>query len=84
VNWRAGTESGGLHVAADREQRVNELARGQSAARHSYVREAILEHLDDIEGLTLAVQQMNEIRAGQVKTISLKKGHEALWPGRLT
>ncbi|MFN7095316.1 MAG: TraY domain-containing protein [Burkholderiales bacterium] len=36
-----------------------------------YAREAILEHLDDLEDIYLSEKELNDIRAGRSKTIPL-------------
>ena len=36
-----------------------------------YAREAILEHIDDLEDVYLAEQRLIDIRAGRIKTIAL-------------
>jgi RHH-type transcriptional regulator, rel operon repressor / antitoxin RelB len=38
-----------------------------------YVREAILEHLDDLEDIYLAEKALEEIHSGRVKTIPLEE-----------
>ena len=55
------------------EARLTELARRTGRSKTFYVREAIQEHLDDLEDLYLAEQQMTEIRAGHLKTIPLEE-----------
>ena len=37
-----------------------------------YVKEAIIEHLDDIEDVYLAEKRLEDIRAGRTQTISLQ------------
>jgi RHH-type rel operon transcriptional repressor/antitoxin RelB len=54
------------------EQRLSALAQRTGRSKTFYAREAILEHLDDMEDLYLAEQQMTEIRAGRLKTIPLE------------
>jgi RHH-type rel operon transcriptional repressor/antitoxin RelB len=55
------------------EQRLSALAQRTGRSKTFYAREAILEHLDDMEDLYLAEQQMTEIRAGRLKTIPLEE-----------
>ncbi len=60
-----------IRLDSDIEKRLAELARKTGRSKTFYAREAILEHLDDMEDLYLAEQQMTEIRAGKLNTISL-------------
>jgi RHH-type rel operon transcriptional repressor/antitoxin RelB len=54
------------------------LARRTGRTKTFYVREAILEHLEDIEDLYLAEAALDRIRSGEEQTVPLKtamKGH---------
>ena len=62
-----------IRLSAEVEHRLAELARRTGRSKTFYAREAILEHLDDMEDLYLAEQQMTEIRAGQLKTLPLEE-----------
>lgn len=53
------------------EKRLNALARATGRTKTFYVREAILEHLEDLEDIFLAEKRLEDIRAGRVKTIPL-------------
>lgn len=53
------------------EKRLNALARTTGRTKSFYVREAILEHLEDLEDIFLAEKRLEDIRAGRVKTIPL-------------
>ncbi|MGH9600554.1 MAG: type II toxin-antitoxin system RelB family antitoxin [Terracidiphilus sp.] len=55
------------------EKRLDTLAKAIGRTKTFYVREAILEHLDDLEDLYLAEQRLVEISSGRVKTISLEE-----------
>ena len=55
-----------IRLPADVESRLDLLARKTGRSKSFYAREAILEHLDDMEDLYLAEQQMTDIRAGQL------------------
>jgi RHH-type transcriptional regulator, rel operon repressor / antitoxin RelB len=48
------------------------VARRTGRTKTYYVREAILEHLEDIEALYLAEGALERIRSGKEKTIPLK------------
>jgi RHH-type transcriptional regulator, rel operon repressor / antitoxin RelB len=62
-----------IRLPEDVEQRLDELARRTGRSKTFYARQAILEHLDDMEDLYLAEQQLTEIRAGRLKTIPLEE-----------
>jgi RHH-type rel operon transcriptional repressor/antitoxin RelB len=62
-----------IRLPADIEHRLDELAQRTGRSKTFYAREAILEHLDDMEDLYVAEQQMTEIRAGRLKTIPLEE-----------
>lgn len=62
-----------IRLPADVESRLDRLAQRTGRSKTFYAREAILEHLDDMEDLYLAEQQMTEIRAGQLKAIPLEE-----------
>ena len=54
------------------EKRLDRLAKRTGRTKTYYVREAILEHLQDIEDLYLAEGALERIRRGQERTIPLK------------
>ena len=54
------------------EKRLEKLARRTGRTKTFYVREAILEHLDDLEDLYLAERTLERIRSGEEQTIPLK------------
>ncbi len=51
--------------------RLEALAAASGRTKSFYVREAILEHLDDLEDLYLAEQRLTDIRTGKTRTIPL-------------
>ncbi len=55
------------------ENRLEALARKTGRSKTFHAREAILEHLDDLEDLYLAEQEMVELRAGRLKAIPLEE-----------
>ncbi|MGH9519955.1 MAG: type II toxin-antitoxin system RelB family antitoxin [Terriglobales bacterium] len=55
------------------EERLERLARRTGRTKTFYAREAILEHLDDLEDLYLAEGALERIRSGQEHTVSLEK-----------
>lgn len=54
------------------EKRLEKLARRTGRTKTYYVREAILEHLEDLEDLYLAERALERIRSGEEHTIPLK------------
>jgi RHH-type transcriptional regulator, rel operon repressor / antitoxin RelB len=54
------------------EKRLERLARRTGRTKTYYVREAILEHLEDLEDLYLAERALERLRSGEERTISLK------------
>ena len=54
------------------EKRLEKLARRTGRTKTYYVREAILEHLEDLEDLYLAERALERIRNGEERTIPLK------------
>ena len=55
------------------EKRLENLARRTGRTKTYYVREAILEHLEDIEDLYLAERVLQRVRDDEEKTIPLKE-----------
>jgi len=62
-----------IRLPEDIEKRLAALAKETGRTKSFYVREAVLEHLDDLEDLYLAEQRLREIREGKVKTIPLEE-----------
>jgi RHH-type transcriptional regulator, rel operon repressor / antitoxin RelB len=54
------------------EKRLEKLARRTGRTKTYYAREAILEHLEDLEDLYLAERALESIRRGDERTIPLK------------
>jgi RHH-type transcriptional regulator, rel operon repressor / antitoxin RelB len=55
------------------EKRLETLARHTGRTKTFYVREAILQHLEDLEDLYLAEAALERIRSGEDLTIPLKE-----------
>lgn len=62
-----------IRLPEEIEKRLDALAKATGRSKTFYVREAILEHLDDLEDLYLAEQRLIDIRAGKSKTIPLEE-----------
>ena len=54
------------------EKRLEKLARRTGRTKTFYAREAILEHLEDLEDLYLAERALERIRSGEERIIPLK------------
>ncbi len=54
------------------EKRLEKLARLTGRTKTYYVREAILQHLEDLEDLYLAERALERIRSGAERTVPLK------------
>ena len=54
------------------EKRLERLARRTGRTKTFYVREALLEHLEDMEDMYLAEAALERIRAGEERTIPLR------------
>ena len=62
-----------IRLPAEIETRLDKLARLTGRTKTYYAREAILEHLDDMEDLYLAERELENIRAGRSKTTPLEE-----------
>ena len=60
-----------IRLPEDIENRLDALAKATGRTKSFYAREAILEHLEDLEDVYLAEQRLIDIRAGRTKTIPL-------------
>lgn len=60
-----------IHLPGDIETRLQNLATLTGRSKTFYVKEAILEHLDDLEDLYLAEKRLLDHRAGQSKSHTL-------------
>jgi RHH-type rel operon transcriptional repressor/antitoxin RelB len=60
-----------VRLASEIEKRLDELAKKTGRTKTFYVREAILEHLDDLEGYYLAEERLK--KSDPHKRISLEK-----------
>ncbi|HYA23315.1 MAG TPA: TraY domain-containing protein [Terriglobales bacterium] len=55
------------------EKRLDRLAKRTGRTKTYYAREAIVQHLDELEDIYLAEKRLEAIRAGRTKTIPLEK-----------
>jgi RHH-type rel operon transcriptional repressor/antitoxin RelB len=61
-----------IRLPEDVEKRLEELARRTGRTKTFYAREAILEHLDDLEDLYLADEAYARYQRGEEKTVPLE------------
>jgi RHH-type rel operon transcriptional repressor/antitoxin RelB len=54
------------------EKRLEKLARRTGRTKTYYVREAILQHLDDLEDIYFAEQALERVRSDEERTVPLK------------
>ena len=55
------------------EARLEKLSIQTGRSKSFYVKEALLDHLDDIEDVYLAEKRLEDIRAGRTQTIPLQE-----------
>ena len=63
----------GIRLPPDIEARLDALAKATGRTKTFYARQAILEHLDDLEDLYLAEQRLIDLRAGRSRTYTLEE-----------
>jgi len=61
-----------IRLPPDIDARLGALAAATGRTKSFYAREAIREHIEDLEDLYLAEQRLTDIRAGHVETIPLE------------
>lgn len=62
-----------IRLPEEVESRLTQLASLTGRSKTFYIREAIVEHLDDMEDLYLAERELEEIRAGRARTVPLEE-----------
>lgn len=67
----------GVRLPVEIENRLDALAKATGRTKTYYVREAILEHLDDLEDAYLADAVMERIRRGEERVLT----PEEFWRG---
>lgn len=55
------------------EKRLNDLAARTGRTKAYYIREAIEEHIQDMEDIYLAEQRLAEVKAGRSRTFTLEE-----------
>jgi RHH-type rel operon transcriptional repressor/antitoxin RelB len=61
-----------IRLPASIEKRLEKLARRTGRTKAYYAREAILQHLDDLEDVSMAERVLDRIRKGEERTIPLE------------
>ena len=61
-----------IRLPTEIEDRLEALAKATGRSKTFYARQAILEHLDDLEDVYLAQQRLIDIRSGKTQTIPLE------------
>jgi RHH-type rel operon transcriptional repressor/antitoxin RelB len=61
-----------IRLPAGIEKRLEKIARRTGRTKTFYVREAILQHLDDLEDIHLADRTLKRLHDGEERTIPLK------------
>ena len=67
-----------IRLPEEVEKRLDALAKATGRTKTFYAREAILEHLEDLEDIYLAEQELADINAGRVKTVPLEEAMKEL------
>jgi RHH-type rel operon transcriptional repressor/antitoxin RelB len=62
-----------LRLPPDIETRLDELAKRTGRSKSFYAREAIVEHLEDLEDVYLAEKSLQDLRAGRSDTVPLEE-----------
>jgi RHH-type rel operon transcriptional repressor/antitoxin RelB len=62
-----------IRLPAEIESRLEALAHATGRTKTFYAREAILEHLDELEDLYLAEQRLVDLRAGKTQPVPLEE-----------
>jgi RHH-type transcriptional regulator, rel operon repressor / antitoxin RelB len=61
-----------IQLPEDLEKRLENLSKLTGRTKTFYVRQAIEQHLDNLEDIYLAEQRLTDIRAGRTQTIALE------------
>ena len=73
-----------IRLPEDIEARLDKLAKRTGRTKTYYARQAILEHLADLEDVYLAEKRLEELRTGRKRSIPIYPPHETSWLGRLS
>lgn len=67
-----------VRLPGDIEERLARLAAETGRPKSYYVREALVEHMDELEDLYLAEQRLIDVRAGRSRTRTLDEVERGL------
>jgi len=67
-----------IRLSESVEKRLGRLAKRTGRTKTFYAREAILQHLEDLEDLYLAENRLKALRAGRSRTFSLDEVEQDL------
>ena len=70
-----------VRLPEDAEKRLSALAVTTGRSKAFYIREAILEHLDDLEDIYLAEKRLEDVRGGRSRTYALEDVEQELGLG---
>jgi RHH-type rel operon transcriptional repressor/antitoxin RelB len=62
-----------IRLPQEVEHRLDALSQQTGRSKSFYVKEAILEHLDNLEDIYIAEQRLEDLRAGRTYTIPLEE-----------
>ena len=62
-----------IRLPEDIERRLEALAKRTGRTKTFYARQAILEHLDDLEDVFLAEKRLESLRAGRTRSVPLSE-----------
>jgi RHH-type rel operon transcriptional repressor/antitoxin RelB len=71
-----------IRLPPEIEARLEKLAKATGRSKTYYAREAIEEHLADLEDIYLAEKRLEDVRAGRIRAVSLKGNRVARKPAR--
>ena len=73
-----------IRLPTDIEERLERLAKATGRTKTFYAREAILEHIDDLEDLYLAEQRLIDNPGRTVSDLHARGGGARAWRGGLS
>lgn len=62
-----------IRLPEEIEKRLDALARRTGRTKTFYARQAILEHLDNLEDIFLAEKRLESLRSGRTRSVSLSR-----------
>ena len=62
-----------MHLPTDLDRRPTALAKATGWSKASYVREALMRHIEDLEDYSVAKQRLDDLEAGLSRTYTLEE-----------